>query len=129
LELDKAYPCLLDSCGTTAALDHRLVKDHAIDHLAVLNCASNLLHDTDIAQINILCSLGVADLQDGVDGHWAQETGVLGHDLGRKGSGGGLEEGGTIGKVNRAGHVVKDLDGGTGGSLEGLGDDSGVNAL
>lgn len=69
LELDESYSGLLDSCGTTAALDNLLTEHQTINHLTVVNDTSGLLQDANVLKIDIIGGLGVDDLEDRVDSH------------------------------------------------------------
>lgn len=63
LKLYQPYASLLDPCRASTALDHLLVQDYTVDHLTILNRTAHLLNYADIAQVNILCGLGIDHLQ------------------------------------------------------------------
>ncbi len=63
LELNKTYPCLLLQCGATGALDHRLIEDQSVDHLAVFDSTTRLLDHPNVLQVYVVCSLGIDDFE------------------------------------------------------------------
>lgn len=100
LKLNQGYSSLLNPCRASCTLDYRLVQYQPIDHLTVLNRASNFFDYTNIAEINVISRLGINYLQHRVHRHRSQKVGVLRHDLGREGGGGRLQKACTVRQVD-----------------------------
>lgn len=71
LKLYQSYSCFLHSRGPTPTLYHWLVENEPIYHLTVFYRPANLLDDSDIFQIDIICSFLVDGFQNGVNGNRA----------------------------------------------------------
>lgn len=69
LELDEGDLDLFYSGGTAGALAALLAEDQTLEHFGIVNDASRLLQDANVAKINVLGVCGVDRAQDGINSH------------------------------------------------------------
>ena len=106
-----------------------LVKDETFHELGVIDGATELLHDLDIAEINHVRFSGIHDEENDVNGKGSKELGVLANDLVVEGSVGRLHEGVMVRDLNGDDHGGENVDGLDDSLVEGVGDYGGVDAI
>ena len=80
LELDQCNLGLFHSCRSVLTRDKVLFEHHAGDQLRVLDRAPDLLHNPNVAQVDVrgTCS---GNARDGFDGDGGEDGRVLGNDF------------------------------------------------
>ena len=108
-----------------------LLVDEAktINQLRLIDGATKLLADMDVAQVNIGGSGLVDNFENGIDSHGGQKRVVVGDDLGRERSDRVLDELVTVVEVNRLGDLINNFHGLSVSNLEAIRDSGGVKAL
>ena len=104
-------------------------KAKTINQLRLIDGATKLLADMDVAQVNIGGSGLVDNFENGIDSHGGQKRVVVGDDLGRERSDRVLDELVTVVEVNRLGDLINNFHGLSVSNLEAIRDSGGVKAL
>lgn len=146
LELDDPDLGLFDASRAAGRGDDILVQEHAVHQLGVVNGATDLLDEADVAQVDVV-GFGGDEAEDRVDGDGSEDGGVLRDDLleqsvsscresksgrthlGRETGGSGTEEVIPFVQVDGRRHVLQVLDHLCRRPRERLGDDGRVDTL
>ena len=109
-ELDDRDLGLLHLPWAAGLLGGLLVReDNAVDELGVVDGASLLLDDVDIAEIDVVVDSWIDDLQNGVYSDRGELLGTGGHDFGCERGHDALDEGVAVGELHWLRHLIKDL--------------------
>ena len=92
-------------------MTHFLVENKAFLKLGIVHGTTEFLHDLDISEIDNIRFRQIDYRENGINGEWSEETGVLTNNLAIKRSGSGLDERLAIGELDGDGHGGEDIDG------------------
>ena len=127
-KLDQRNLSILNLGRTARGFGGLQVQHEAVDHLGIVDGPAGLAKDLDVLQVHHVRPRLVPDLEHGIHRDWREDVGILRHNLGSEGGGGGFDERGPVVDVEGDGHPGEDLASLVARESHGVRDDRRVHA-